>query len=444
MGERRSITNVILGLLFLAVVSGLLVWLASAWTIPQVRDSVPVQASAAPAGEYVAHVYGSSGLRDFGQWRLDGDTCVASFAAARQTYSGAPGLTLPLNAAGASYPYLASSHGAVSLAVPNGVEVWGTADFVVSKRTADWPSLPPDAQQDAVAFRQYHPSSDSRDGRATLSLDGETRIGLPWADAIAGARRQVALTVYAGPLDRCDRLDARWERNYTMDVQTVAATGNAPPVDMERLLPACTQSGNILEYVGPGGGSEPYDYECEEPTAGGGGLAHLTFDGYELIAAASSPSPTAGQIQGQIGDPTGITVTYTSAHAADAAKILVGNRVRITQTTGATPRWYEGTVTKIARATDTYTYHFDASDDEDNDAVPDASTLLLPASAGYEVIRIGSGLDYARTTAPLTGNGKPGNAIGISDATTTASGAMSAAGQGQAGHRRGRGRAQPR
>ena len=120
--------------------------------------------------------------------------------------------------------------------------------------------------------------------------DASTRALIPDNASVPAARRSATLTVAAFPLERCDRLDFRWETRAVIELGVLSTAAANAPVDTERLLPACTQSGNVLEYVGPGGGSEPYDYECEEASGGAAGQAHITLTGYTVIADNADPA----------------------------------------------------------------------------------------------------------------------------------------------------------
>ena len=71
-----------------------------------------------------------------------------------------------------------------------------------------------------------------------------------------------------------------------------------------------------------------------------------------------------------------------STDVAEAKKFLTGNRLRITQTTGNPPQWYEGTITTISRSGDDYSYTFDAGDDLDSTTNDDADAKRLPESGG--------------------------------------------------------------
>ena len=306
MGERRALTTIIMGALVLALCSGAVAWAVANWSPTGAADTIVLERANAPAGEYVAHAYGTPALQasvaDGGQWQLDGETCVARFAVAREQDDDAPALTLPV--AGASYyPYLVSSSGAVSVEVPKGTSILGWADFISTTRSNAWPGSTLDTQQDLRLFRQTYPSAPAEHGRALLRLDEQTRVALPWEDAIWGQRRQVNLTIRIGPMDRCDRLVARWERNYTMDVQTVEAVHSASSPTSATVAQVVAGT-NTSRYLSPYGAREAYAWMIAEieslyagfTTAGSHTTSAAWVSGLPITSNSDTGVPTAGQI----------------------------------------------------------------------------------------------------------------------------------------------------
>ena len=321
MGERRALTTIIMGALVLALFSGAVVWAVANWSPTGAADTIVLERANAPAGEYVAHASGTSALQasvaDGGQWQLDGETCVARFAVAREQDNNAPALTLPVTGGG-YYPYLASSSGAVSVEVPKGTSILGWADFISTTRKNDWPGTALDTQQDLRLFRQTYPSAPVEHGRALLRMDEQTRVALPWEDAVAGQRRQVNLTIRIGPTDRCDRLKARWERNYSMDVQTVEAVHSRGEPTLATVAQVVAGT-DTKRYVNPRGAREVYGWliaEVESLYAGFTTAASYAttadwVSGLPITSNSDSGVPTAGQIitrSTSYGDkPTGTT-----------------------------------------------------------------------------------------------------------------------------------------
>ena len=306
MGERRALTIIIMGALILALFSGAVVWAAANWSPSAKTDTIVLDRTDGPDGEYVAHAYGTSALQssvsDVGEWRLDGETCVARFAVAREQDDDAPALTLPV--VGASYyPYLVAASGAVSMAAPKGTSIRGWADFISTTRSNDWPGTTLDDQQDLQLFRQTYPSAPAEHGRALLRMDEQTRVALPWEDAIAGQRRQVNLTIHIGPMDRCDQLEARWESNYGMDVQTVEAVHSR--VEPRSATVAQLVAGTDTDrYVNPHGAREVYAWLITEveslyggfTTAASYSTASDWVSNLPITSNSDSGVPTAGEI----------------------------------------------------------------------------------------------------------------------------------------------------
>ena len=306
MGERRALTTIIMGALIIALCSGAVAWAAANWSPSGAADTIVLDRAGGPAGEYVAHAYGTSALQasvaDGGEWRLDGETCVARFAVAREQDNHAPTLTLPVTGGG-YYPYLASSSGALSVEVPKGTSILGWADFISTTRSNDWPGTALDTQQDLRLFRQTYASAPAENGRALLRMGEQTRVALPWEGAIWDQRRQVNLTIRIGPIDRCDRLEARWERNYSMDVQTVEAVhsrGEPTAATVAQVVAGTDAS----RYLSPYGARAAYAWLIAEieslyagfTTAAGYSTASDWVSSLPITSNSDSGVPSAGQI----------------------------------------------------------------------------------------------------------------------------------------------------
>ena len=432
MGERKSLTWVIIGLLALALLGGAAAWGAQWLTTAEPAETYLTDPGTAP-GEYVAHLYAVAENPHPDAWTLDGDKCKATWAVGREIAT-APALTLPFVAdwGMSGHAYQFRSAGRLSVQAPEGTRIGGEAVLVSSNRSGSWPTPGrPEAAQDVELGWALFREEPARNGRAVLDLDDVTRLRLPWDDGIHGARRQVDLSVWVGPMARCDRLRLSWDKAYSGDVLTLESV-SSHPVDPERQLPPCVHHDYVLTYIGDG--VDLFDYACQ-PDDDGGGRAHLTFAGYSVDQTlVSNANPIArGEIRPSSANKT--QVQYATGDAANAANIAVGDRIRITQATGTSPDFYEGNVTAIARASDdVYGYTFDGVDaigSPGTCAVGQVSLAGLQCLAGtsdYEIIRVGSGLDYVRAVSPpFSGTGKPGHPLDLSEATTTAKGAMSAA-----------------
>ncbi len=131
----------------------------------------------------------------------------------------------------------------------------------------------------------------------------QTRVALPWEDAVAGQRRQVNLTIRIGPTDRCDRLKARWERNYSMDVQTVEAVHSSGEPTSATVAQVVAGT-DTNRYVNPHGAREAYAWliaEIESLYAGFTTAASYSasadwVSGLPITSNSDSGLPTAGQI----------------------------------------------------------------------------------------------------------------------------------------------------
>ncbi len=169
MGERRALTTIIMGALIVALFSGAVAWAAANWSPSGAADTIVLDRTDGPAGEYVAHAYGTPALQasvaDGGQWQLDGETCVARFAVAREQDNHAPALTLPVADSG-YYPYLAAASGTVSVEVPKGTSILGWADFISTTRKNDWPGTALDAHRICdCSGKRTHPRLRKTGGR---------------------------------------------------------------------------------------------------------------------------------------------------------------------------------------------------------------------------------------------------------------------------------------
>ena len=199
------------------------------------------------------------------------------------------------------------SDGQLAVTAAVDAEVRGKALFLVGD-VGDFDNL------NAIPDRSFAtvplpPAATDAQGVALLDLRGFATRQLPAAQPVASRAVLLLIDVAGAPGLSCVDLNLAWASPPLASITAPVAdpwhdwkAGVAPTptpsanghVDSARLLPACTQSGNILEYVGPGGGSEPYDYECEEASAGGGDKVHLTLPDYEMKGTAPS---AAGEAQ---------------------------------------------------------------------------------------------------------------------------------------------------